>query len=409
MIDISFSLFVFSLILMWSTTIGKIIMLCFTILSLFVSVKKFQITMYHVVEGLFVLYVLMQVFTGVAQMPKATLNMAITMIYTTLFSIGMYNYCVLCGDLGGLVRRYANISVIGFIVAIFLYHNTIITTSRLAIDPYIYIGGIAVFGRSSSVSLAIEAVIPAFFIMLIPPNRNRKKAFEYVLFFALIALLSGTRKVLPIFVFIMVIESELAKSGKRQFKLLRIFIWTIVFIIISYILIMNVPILYNTIGVRIKSAIGFYSIEGALDKSLRVRKRMVDSAVNLYQARPFLGWGMDYYKYSELSELGTYSHNNFLELLSGGGLVGFFLYYLKYILLLKEYFKCLLKSKEQKYKLISCILFIVIMIIIEYWQVTYFYRFIMIYQVILLAIVKNEVQGKGCLCDKKVLLYNKNN
>jgi O-antigen ligase len=71
-------------------------------------------------------------------------------------------------------------------------------------------------------------------------------------------------------------------------------------------------------------------------------------------SRPIFGGGWFYF--SEYSGMGTYSHNNFLELLVTYGIVGFFTYY-------SMFFKVLLKLKKM-YKRDNYAKLLVTMIII---------------------------------------------
>ncbi|REE57513.1 O-antigen ligase [Paenibacillus taihuensis] len=80
------------------------------------------------------------------------------------------------------------------------------------------------------------------------------------------------------------------------------------------------------------------------DGSLSERSNMMGDALKLWEAKPITGWGTDQFRY--LTDYQTYSHNNFLELLSNNGLIGLILYYSIFIFMLIVAFKQLVSRKE---------------------------------------------------------------
>jgi O-antigen ligase len=65
------------------------------------------------------------------------------------------------------------------------------------------------------------------------------------------------------------------------------------------------------------------------DTSIIIRSQMLEDATNLWLQRPFTGWGLDQFRV--VSGWGTYSHDNYVELLANGGLVGLLLYFMVYV------------------------------------------------------------------------------
>jgi len=65
------------------------------------------------------------------------------------------------------------------------------------------------------------------------------------------------------------------------------------------------------------------------DTSILMRDQMLKDATNLWLQRPFTGWGLDQFR--AVSGWGTYSHDNYVELLANGGLVGLMLYLMIYL------------------------------------------------------------------------------
>lgn len=401
LLNILFSLFVLSTMIMSSSVIGKAFQLLFVGMSLLLTIRRtLKITKYNIFEWAFVLYVLIQVISGIAELPDHTLDMAVTLIYAALFSIAFYNYASFINDPYEIVKVYANTTIIAFFIAIIVYNNSLLSF-RLSTSSLITFGGVTLFGGSSSTALAMQAAIPAFFVALFPPDKSRKKANAYIVLLLFFALITGTRKVLVIFAYVLFFVNELLKGEQRNFKLLKAMFITLIALLVCYAALMNIPPLYNLIGYRVEDAVIYY-LQGESDEaSIRGRERMLREALNLYKERKIFGWGMDYYKYGENTTLGYYSHNNFLEMLSGGGIVGFFIYYARYIYLA---FK-IIRSKGERNSKIALLGMLIIMTILEYWQVTYFYRYIIITQVLMLYII--EYKGRYLSGGNKIERKNK--
>jgi len=66
--------------------------------------------------------------------------------------------------------------------------------------------------------------------------------------------------------------------------------------------------------------------------SINERASMIADGIGLWKQHPVFGWGTDQFRY--VSGYQTYSHNNYVELLSNNGLVGLVLYYSMFVFLL---------------------------------------------------------------------------
>lgn len=395
LLDISFAMFVVSSILLNGTRYGKIIQFCFVLCSLGtinINMKKRgrqTILPYHVLELLFVLYVFLQIWTGMAVSVSITTDMLVTLMYTALFSICCYNYFIYNRDIQRSVKIYAQSTIFALCVAGILYFDTV-RSFRLSAVKTISVLGIPLFEGGSSTALAMQAVLPAFFIMLFPPKGSRKSAYPYVITLLLFSLLTGTRKTLIIFAYILIVVYEFMKQQNISKKLVKMILIGSIICMMGYFVVMNISFLYNIIGYRIESAFSFIQMNDTSDSSIRVRNRMIQTTLQLFREKPVFGWGMNYY--NTLTAY-SYSHNNFLELLSGGGIVGTILYYSKYLYLLICVIRTTLYKKENRMFWVSILGFLILMIVIEYWQVTYFYRYIMIYQILILAMLQLEKRG----------------
>jgi len=109
---------------------------------------------------------------------------------------------------------------------------------------------------------------------------------------------------------------------------------SIIFIYLTFNLVINNPLLYNRLG----SLFTFFGGKGefAVDNSLYYRFRYMVDAYSLWLDKPIFGHGLHQFKYVNQSGV---SHNNFLEILVNNGVVGFISYYSIYIYIFLSYFE----------------------------------------------------------------------
>ncbi|NLE04471.1 MAG: hypothetical protein GX638_06695, partial [Crenarchaeota archaeon] len=96
------------------------------------------------------------------------------------------------------------------------------------------------------------------------------------------------------------------------------------------------------------------------------------------------GYGLDCFRHIQGS-YNTYTHNNFIELLISGGIIGFALYYINYIIALtKAYFT----GKKGDPILMLMITIMLVILVNEYALVTYYGRGYLIFIVLTIAFTK---------------------
>ena len=386
--DILFYLSIFSMVTMNYSFLGKVLQLSFTIYAvIMVVLRTKKIHLFHILELLFAIYILFQCLFGIAAMPKGTLSNFVTVLYCSLYSLGIYNYLSYKNDFEEVLKKYANASMIGLVLLIILYFKSVLNF-RLSANTGINILGMVLFKSGSSTALSMMAMSPAFFVTMFLYNDNLKKKKLYLVFFVIASFITGTRKTL-IFIPLIIIVYIL-KFNSVNLKRGKYIVGFSIIAVLGCVLLMKAPIFYKFVGYRVESAIESFTSSDTDDSSIIVRRRLIKRAVELYKEKPILGWGMDYFKSSGQSDLGYYTHNNFLEILSGGGIVGFIIYYSKYVLLLSLLLKKKLRNKYDLITIRSCIVFLLLMVFIEYWQIVYIYRYIEIYLVMLLYIASSD-------------------
>lgn len=157
--------------------------------------------------------------------------------------------------------------------------------------------------------------------------------------------LSGGRKyiVVPILFLYILLLFKQDKNGRTRFIKN-----TVIIVLIAvgvYLLIMKVPMLYEIIGSRMESLFSFMEGDSqAADGSVIIRAQMIEMGLKKWPESPLWGHGFDSFKYYNKEVTGHfyYSHNNIVEMLYNGGLIGFVAYYWIYL----KYFVAAYKSKN---------------------------------------------------------------
>ena len=153
---------------------------------------------------------------------------------------------------------------------------------------------------------------------------------------AIFALLSGSRKVL-ISMGIYVVMILMYEYPPRDFA--KLFVRPLIIVgVLGFALlcIMNIQGLYATLGVRIESALAFFSGDDTADSSAATRMEMIETAWNMFTQKPITGYGLN--TFAEIAGFNAYAHNNYMELLANLGLVGVLLYYCPLLVYLRKAF-----------------------------------------------------------------------
>lgn len=193
-------------------------------------------------------------------------------------------------------------------------------------------------------------------------NKKWRVALYVALFFvAATTLFTGSRKVLIFYIITFALFS--LKSNKRNIILIA----SSIFII--YFLLMNIEPLYYLIGYKI-NIFGKNSTSYAVYSQSDInRVTYLNKAWELFKESPFgIGFG------STIQKMGIYSHNNFLEVLVSGGIIGFLIYYCIYLHIFIIHW-----ANREKWLSQYFLITLFALLVFEIWQVTYLYLVPMIF------------------------------
>lgn len=176
--------------------------------------------------------------------------------------------------------------------------------------------------------LAIGIAIAYYFFS---KSINKKFKLFYILFIAFAfyhIYITGSRKgfIMP---FAEILIFKVIDGGLDVKKILKnIFIFIIVALIIYIFLSKNKEMLY-----RIRIIINMLFSGSTGDESTLLRKSYIELSKKMFYNNPIIGNGINTFASTLQYYTGAYkySHNNFMEILSGTGIIGFVLYYWFYI------------------------------------------------------------------------------
>jgi O-antigen ligase len=216
--------------------------------------------------------------------------------------------------------------------------------------------------------MSISSIISIYFT-----QENKKKYYISAIIFFTIALLTGSRKAFILLILSLTFLKILSLKNKRNLIVAIPFLLFLCFLV--WKLIITIPYFYDVLGNRIEMMINGFLGKGQVDNSTTIRLYMIDYGMKLFKQKPFLGYGL--FNYSALTEY-AYSHNNYVELLVGVGILGTAIYYSIYLNIIFNLFKQLRKIKYAGL-FVSLIIGLAIM---EYGLVSYYEEF---YQIIIVC------------------------
>ena len=102
-----------------------------------------------------------------------------------------------------------------------------------------------------------------------------------------------------------------------------------------------------------------------------IRMSLAQLGIQLFQQHPIIGIGIDnprLYTYGVVGET-YYLHNNFVEILSSGGVIGAVLYYWIYVRLIISYIK---RRNFDDPQYCFCLVLLILLLIMDYGMVSYY-------------------------------------
>ncbi len=274
-----------------------------------------------------------------------------------------------------------------FLLAIYIVNNIDLTTlgdERIGADSLNTVWN----ANNIGIKLCIGVGIAIYFLF-----QSKNLIFKIFslgsgIFMGYITLFTGSRTAL--LMLLLIVFMFIILSSKR-YRLLAIII-AVTAVVALYFFIMNNELLYNVLGSRMEDMIeglfGGRTNEGSFNE----RSHMIELGFKWFLEKPFFGYGVNSYRSLYLLEMGweTYSHNNFIEMLVNGGIVGFIIYYSIYAYVIVKLIRALRKDRSLTIVLLSTL--VVSTLILQISLISYYGT---IYNLILMLAVNQLARVKA--------------
>ena len=306
----------------------------YTLFQQYIHKSKTPVLFFTVGFLVFILYGGLNVLIGNVVNTQVARTMVVSLFLNFLMLYAIVQYIYMKRDVP-YVLKITELAIFSTAFVVLLLSWNTITQGRL--------GGATEMNSNMLAMLCVYGLSLAMYLRKIRKHTRLTYWFRMV-FYILVVLLTGSRKgVIMIALAIVVVQTFLER--RKIFKNILIAM-AVVFTL--YILIMNVEVLYNIIGTRIQSIIQFLEEGTTEDGSLKSRQLLVKIGWSYIKEKPWTGYGYDCFKLLSgvnaegtvnIGNVGYYSHNNYIELLTGGGIIGLVLYYIPVFYLLVMLFK----------------------------------------------------------------------
>lgn len=212
--------------------------------------------------------------------------------------------------------------------------------------------------------LSVSALIGIYFGL----NNNKRYYLTSIIPF-IISLGTGSKQVFALLVVGSIMIVFLKQNDKKVIvsNIKKMFLLVLFSFFFYYILQLDT---FSMLNNRLTMFFNSYSGNGRVDQSTIVRNIYIRAGLSQFMRSPILGIGAGNSFYITTSAVGnaTYLHNNFVELLSTLGTIGFVLYYYSFISIIK----CCIKRFKEKYA--DIILIIISLSVFLDWGAVSYYK-----------------------------------
>lgn len=244
--------------------------------------------------------------------------------------------------------------------------------------------------------MTLVALIVAYMAFYV--DKKYKTAFRIIMLFIII---SASRKAIVVSVLGYIIL-YLVSSGTNINKIIKRLITLSVVLLAFLLLIFTNQFLYNLVGeklVMMFQSLGMSSTDivsnisaSNIDHSMHGRAVLREEAFKQFINNPIFGIG--YYNFQYNNQYGLYAHNNFLELLADLGLTGFICYYSLYFCFILSAGRSIARKSKNASYFKFVLLYIVLLVVLEYAQITFFRLFAIIPTIVVFRICDYYIEKK---------------
>ena len=254
---------------------------------------------------------------------------------------------------------------IGGVICSFLLLKSYIDSGLVIVD-FKYasldrIGANIAGGNVNIVAMNMAFSFTAWLVIFKNAKNKVKKVFSILCLIAVVgsSMFTGTRKILLYYVVVILAYNVLYNA--RKIKNIMFFA---LIVLLFYFCLMKVEPLYYLLGHKVDFFSGdtLYTLYNYSDS---IREELFLGGMHLFSDNIFVGVGFG----NTTKYLGVYTHNNYIELLACGGLIGFCTYYSIYVFIARKSIRKWRNNEIHLYILLS----LIGLLVLEIFQVTYLY------------------------------------
>ena len=379
--DIAFALYFAAEVLFEHSMLSQVCMLLFFCVTvLYMLRKRKAFFSWWMAASLLVILWGAVVSFGWAIDRATSLQMTKTLLVNFVFFFFLFQYLLLQGDMRRFMRAFvAAITVAGLYALVREYPFDLVNV-RL--------------GMAANVNpnwLGMLAAVAAGFCLVLAKNKRPQWLLPLLILLP-VAVLSKSAKATVLAALLIVVFYLILYPKRWWLKLAAICVAGAA--ALYFVLFLDNPI-SNGILQRQHVMLHYLTDGAARAESIVARDSLMDIAMKFSRQRPLAGFGLGNFQY--LDDTGTYSHNNFTELLVSGGAVMLALYYLPQLFALALSARVSVKNRRSGASAADLIpraavgVFAVLLaaqIFMDYGMVSYFDRTAAIYFVLLVAAVR---------------------
>jgi O-antigen ligase len=217
---------------------------------------------------------------------------------------------------------------------------------------------------------AFTVTINIYFVLY---YNEQKKSLPLVVVSIIVLAAAGSRKSMIELVLGVVLISIMKNYSRKRLitSVVKIIGTLAMLLIIGYFL--SSLEMFSFINTRLHNMINQITGSGTTDYSVRSRALLNSLGIELFKEHPMVGLGMDCARIpaKQLTGKDWYLHNNFLEMLADGGIIGFTLFYSVYMLIIVRFVKYK-EYRDAEYDI--CFLLTIIHMILGAAYVSYYDR-----------------------------------
>lgn len=366
------------------TSFGSIVMMGLSVMSVLVMAMNkngkihFKWNTYYTFMLVFIAYSYVSVIW--AMDPSDPIGKATTLVKCLLIIVMLMIVYEKLKDVGIILWT---IMLSGYGVVIYSVLTYGISTMRTVLQDSTRLDSVFANVNTVGTLAAFSVVVSAYFLL------NQKVKWYCIIPSAMcvyVIAATASRKALVALVlgvvFVFFFYKDSRNISKKVYRLLITI--AVIFIILQVLSRLS---MFKSVMARMETMINMFLGSGQVDRSARVRNTMIELGIEQFYKTPILGIGIG--GGHQINYRDAYLHNNFIEILVGGGLIGFCVYYAMYVYLLFSY-KKYWKWRDDYTRI--CIILFVLLLMLDYGSVSYAEKHTFFYQALLFLNVKHMKQ-----------------